>query len=402
VPVLTAVTDARWEAGIVGAFENGAHGVVVVRRCVDLADLLATAAAGTARAVLLSADLRRLDREALARLAVAGVAVVGVGEAAAFARLGVLHTVPVDAAPEDVADAVVNATLAALPPRAEPVREEEPDGTGRVVAVWGPAGAPGRTTLAVTLATELAALGLTTTLVDADVYGGAVAQSLGLLDEAPGLAAAVRLATSGLLDRAALAEVARAIGPNLRVLTGITRAERWPELRPTGVENVLALCRALAAFTVVDCGFALEQDEELSYDQAANRRNGATLAVLAAADTTVAVGSADPVSLQRLVRALGDLPAAPEVVVNRLRNGVMPGNPESEIAAALARYAGVTPATFLPYDRAATDSATMRGLSLTEAAPASPLRLAIGAYAASLAGVPAERPRRRLGRRVLA
>jgi len=38
-------------------------------------------------------------------------------------------------------------------------------------------------------------------------------------------------------------------------------------------------------FTVVDCGFSLEQDEELSFDTAAPRRNGATLATLLAADT---------------------------------------------------------------------------------------------------------------------
>ena len=73
VPVLTAVTDAVWEADLVSAFERQDFGVVVVRRCVDLADLLAAAAAGTARAVILSADLRRLDRDALARLATAGL-----------------------------------------------------------------------------------------------------------------------------------------------------------------------------------------------------------------------------------------------------------------------------------------------------------------------------------------
>jgi MinD-like ATPase involved in chromosome partitioning or flagellar assembly len=399
------VTDARWEAGIVGAFENGDHGVTIVRRCVDLADLLAAAAAGAARAALLSADLRRLDREALARLAVVGVAVVGVGDAERLARLGVLHAVPNDAPPEVVAGAVVAAVAtvvaAAVPPR-EPPPVRAATGAGRVVAVWGPTGAPGRTTLAVTLAAELAELGQSTTLVDADVYGGAVAQALGLLDEAPGLAAAVRLATNGLLDVTALAEVARAVDGGLRVLTGITRADRWPELRPAGVEDVLALCRASTAFTVVDCGFGLEQDEELSYDQAAHRRNGATLAVLGGADTVVAVGSADPVSLQRLVRALGDLPAAPEVVVNRVRDGVMPGSPEAEITAALRRYAGVTPAAFLPYDRAAADAATMRGLALREAAPRSPLRLAVRRYAAALAGVEAAAPGRRLGRRVLA
>ena len=77
VPVLTAVSDAVWEAQLVVALERADLGVAVVRRCVDLADLLATASTGQARAVLLSADLRRLDRASLARLAVSGVAVVG-------------------------------------------------------------------------------------------------------------------------------------------------------------------------------------------------------------------------------------------------------------------------------------------------------------------------------------
>ena len=261
-----------------------------------------------------------------------------------------------------------------------------------MVAVWGPTGAPGRTTFAVTLATELAELGVPTLLVDADVYGGAVAQALGLLDEAPGLAAAVRVANNGLLDLPALAELARQVTPKLRVLTGITRPERWPELKPSGIANVLALARGLAAVTVVDCAFALEQDEELAYDQSAARRNGATLTVLDQADTVVAVGSADPLGLQRLVRGLADLAAAvpgvtPDVVVNRVRDGVMPGDPRKEIAAALQRYAGVDPAAFLPYDRAAADAAAMRGQALCEVAASSPLRFAVRDYAREIAGV---------------
>ncbi len=425
VPVLTAVTDARWESGLVQAFESDDHGVTVVRRCVDLADLLATAAAGAARAVLLSSDLRRLDRDALARLTVAGVAVVGLvhsGDEQSERRLrqlGVLHVLPADAPPAEIGAAVVDAVegvsvtpvpvsaptdprgaLPDLPPPPDDYLPEVPLGSGRLVAVWGPTGAPGRTTVAVTLATELAELGVPTALLDADVYGGAVAQSLGLLDEAPGLAAAVRLANNGLLDLPGLAELARQVNDKLRVLTGISRPERWPELRPAGVENVLALCRQLAAITVMDCAFSLEQDEELAYDQSAARRNGATLTTLDDADTIVAVGSADPVSLQRLVRGLADLGAVvpgvrPEVVVNRTRAGVMPGKPEEEIAAALARYAGVTPVAFFPYDRAATDEALMRGRALGEVAPSSPLRFAVRDYARRLAGLPEEQRRKR-------
>ena len=135
VPVLTAVSDAVWEAELVVALERDDLGVAVVRRCVDLADLLATAATGQARAALLSADLRRLDRDALSRLAVAGVAVVGLvppGDEEAERRLrqlGVLHVLPSDAPPDRISAAVLEtvATRATTPagrcaPRSAPSR----------------------------------------------------------------------------------------------------------------------------------------------------------------------------------------------------------------------------------------------------------------------------------------
>ena len=426
VPVLTAVSDAVWEAELVVALERADLGVAVVRRCVDLADLLATATTGQARAVLLSADLRRLDRAALARLAVAGVAVVGLappGDEEAERRLralGVVHVLPSDTSPEHLADAVVAAVGAPEPPSAGaraahadpraalptggPVAEPGLHpvlGAGEVVAVWGPTGAPGRTTVAVHLAGELAALGRSTLLVDADVYGGVVAQVLGLLDEAPGLAAAARSANQGALDLPSLAGLARTVDPDLRVLSGVARADRWPELRPAALEVVLELARSLATTTVVDCSFALEQDEELAYDTAAPRRNGATLTVLAAADTVLAVGTADPVGLQRLVRGLGELKEAvpgvePLVVVNRLRRTAVPGDAPAEVRAALSRYAGVERVHFLPLDVDGVDRAVAAGRTLADAAPASPVRLALTALAAELAGVPAAPPRRRL------
>lgn len=433
VPVLTAVSDARWEASLVAALERGDLGVSVVRRCVDLADLLATAATGQAQVALLSADLRRLDRDGLGRLAVAGVAVVGLVPPAdeeaerRLRQLGVLHVLSSDSSPEELSAAVLLAvTSTAAPsageragladPRAAlpdlPVPPESVDvpetgpGTGRILAVWGPTGAPGRTTVAVTLASELAALGRPTMLIDADVYGGAVAQVLGLLDEAPGLAASCRLANNGMLDLPALAGLARTVSPTLRVLSGIARADRWPELRPAALEVVLAVCRSLTPATVVDCGFALEQDEELAYDTVAPRRNGATLTVLEAADTVYAVGAADPVGLQRLVRGLAELAdavpgVAPVVVVNKLRGSVIPGNGEQEIRGALARYAGVTDVVFVPADVAGLDTALAGGRTLAEAAPASPARLALAGVAAELLGVtrPAKAGRRILSRR---
>jgi Flp pilus assembly CpaE family ATPase len=432
VPVLTAVCDAEWEADLVSALRGSDHGVTVVRRCVDLADLLAAAASGLARAVVLSADLRRLDRDALVRLAVAKVAVVGLvaaGDEAAERRLrqlGIDHVLGHDAAPAQVSAAVVAAVaeLAASPKPGRPVRDlgdpssalpepPEPFATdddvaprlGRLIAVWGPTGAPGRTTVAVNLAAELAELGESVLLVDVDSYGGVVAQSLGLLDESPGLASACRQANAGSLDVPALSRLAVEVRPGLRVLTGISRSDRWPELRPAALDVVLSLARQLASVVVADCGFCLEQDEELAYDTAAPRRNGATLAVLDAADTVVAVSAADPVGLQRYVRALADLAEAvpdraPLTVVNRLRKGVVgPGDPRREIAGALERYAGVSTVHVIPEDREALDTAMAAGRSLAEAAPSSAARRAIRDLAGSLIGRRPAASRRRIASR---
>ena len=99
---------------------------------------------------------------------------------------------------------------------------------------------------------------------------------------------------------------------------------------------------------VVDCGFSLEDDEELSYDTLAPRRNGATLTTLALADEVVVVGGCDPVGLQRLVRGLQELGTVqappPTVCVNRVRSGAVGANPEQRVSEALARFAGVTEA----------------------------------------------------------
>jgi MinD-like ATPase involved in chromosome partitioning or flagellar assembly len=431
LPVLTAADGAAWEERLVAAFERGPHPVEIVRRCVDAVDLLAVATSGQGRAVLVTPELRRLDVDAVDRLAAAGVVAVGVvprADVEAEHRLrsvGIAHVVPADAEPSVVASVLVEAVRAGreagpagatgiaqrafadptmsmpIPPGSgEPLPPHEPTRRGSVVAVWGPTGAPGRTTVAVTLADELARLGTASLLVDADVYGGTVAAVLGLLDESPGFAAACRQATGQRLDIAALAALCWQLGPKLRVLTGVPLASRWPELRPSAVPAVLSAARALADFTVVDCGFCLETDEELSFDTVAPRRNGATLAVLDDADVIVVVGAADPIGMQRLVRGLAELRdtevAAPVwVVLNRVRDGVVPGDTAAELAGALERFAGRSPAALLPADQRSIDAALATGRLLSESNSASPFRRAVVELAAGLAGVELGAPRRR-------
>jgi MinD-like ATPase involved in chromosome partitioning or flagellar assembly len=405
--VITAIADPRWEADLVAGLSR-TEGVTVVRRCVDVADLLATASAGIASGVIASADLRRLDRDVVTRLDLMGVAVVGMRNAddadaeQTLRRLGIAHLVCADAPLDEVIERLKTAIdgMGATPPApagppapTEPIQDASAGDVGRMIAVWGPTGAPGRTTVAIGVAAELAAAGSGVVLVDADVYGGTIAPALGILDDGAGFASACRLANTGRLDAVALAGLARGIGVGLRVLTGLARADRWDEVRPSAAAAVLALARTIAPYVVIDCGFCLEEDEELSYDTVAPRRNGATVTALRTADTVVAVGSGDPIGLQRLVRGLAELRMAvpdvePVVVVNRLRPRVAgPGEPRRQITDALQRFADVAPHGFVPLDQPAVDKAVMQARTLVEAAPTSPARQALAELAAQLSGV---------------
>lgn len=263
----------------------------------------------------------------------------------------------------------------------------------RTIVVWGPAGAPGRTTVAIGLAAELAARGHAVALIDADTYGGSIAPALGLLDEAPGFAAACRLAgveslTMGELDRVAQLAEAGTTTP-LSVLTGIGRPHRWPELSAGRVAAVLDRCRRWREAIVVDAGFNLESDEELSSDLAAPRRNAATIAALRAADEVVAVGAADPVGLARLLRAHGDLLETAEaarvrVVINRVRASVLGIDPHGQVRQTLQRFAGVHDAVLIENDPDAADRALLTARPVTIAAPRSALSRGIAELADAL------------------
>ncbi len=406
---LVAVGAAGFEARLLDAVSSS--GMHVVRRCVDIADLVSTAASRQAGVAFVSAQLRGLDREVLVRLADEEVAVVGVTPELPSADEATLRSLGVDVIlSADVLHSLYDAVEAAI----RGSQQEAPAGErsvvadwqdavaatrrrGRVLAVWGPTGAPGRSVIALGLTSELAALGAPTTIVDCDVYGGSIAQLLGLLDEASGLLAAARSANSGQLTAELLCHQARAVTPTMRVLTGLPRADRWVEVRPRGIRDILSVTRELSAFAVVDCGFSLELDEEISYDTAAPRRNGATLAALEVADTVIVVGAADPVGLSRLVRALGELRdvvphCSPVVVVNRMRAGL--GWSREDIVATLARAVGSSSVVFMPDDQAAVDAAVVHGRTLGEAAPNSKLTRALRSLAHDLAGVSASaRPR---------
>jgi MinD-like ATPase involved in chromosome partitioning or flagellar assembly len=410
--VLVAAAGASWEAAALDRIERG-PGLLLAKRCVDLTDLLATATAGLASVAVVSPTLPGLDADSVAALHRSGLGVVLVaapeelqdGDTERMRRLGIDHVVvssELDSLAETLAGAGADGAPADAPAAWDDVAEARSPSDGRVVAVWGPTGAPGRTTVAVGLAGELADAGHDTVLLDADSYGGAVAQHLGVLDEVSGLLAAVRAANAGQLDAARLSELARQVRERLRVVTGLPRPDRWQEVRPTAFGDLLDRCAELAAYTVLDVGFGLEGDLPDPFGPSAPQRNQMTLAALERADEVVVVGAADPVGLARLARGLVDLRdvvpgVRPRVVVNRTRPSL--GWSDREIRGMVEGFVTPVEVHFLPDDRVAADRALMAGQTLAESGD-SPLRTAMSQLAHGVLGSrPAEPSRRRLRRR---
>jgi len=415
VAVLVAAAGGGWEAEVLDRLERGGPALVLAKRCVDLTDLLASASTGLAGAAVLAVDLPGLDADSVAALRRDGVGVVAVGgpddllggETDRLLRLGVSRVLAATEL-DDLADAVLEAGVEDGDQRGVEQRAKSDDvgagdaaPRGRLLAVWGPAGAPGRTTVAVGVATELARAGHETFLLDVDPYGGAVAQHLGVLDEVSGLLAAARSANSGLLDADRLGAYARQVGDRLRVLTGLPRADRWQEVRPAAFDDLLDRARHLAGHVVLDTGFSLEADASDPFGGAAPQRNQTTLAAVRSADELLVVGAADPVGLARLARGLVELRdlvpgVRPRVVVNRTRSSL--GWSDREIRGMVEGFVTPLDVHFLPDDRPAADRALMAGQSLAETGD-SELRTALAAVARAVAGDPAPATGRGLRRR---
>ena len=377
------------------------HGHSAVARC-DSADELASILADCgADIAIVAAGHRYLTGRLLEESDAAGVRVIALvasdAERRHAATLG-LHELAEADGPWSQIESLIAGTVAAPPTRT---------GRGRVIAVWGPAGSPGRTTIAIAVAAELAAAGASVALADVDTHSGSIAPALGLLDEAPGFAAACRLAGANSLSRGELERIGERYlsgHGSFWVLTGIGRPNRWPELSGDRVAATLRECRDWVDYTVVDTGASLENDEEISSDLFAPRRNAATIAALREADDVIAVGSADPVGLSRFLRAHVDLVETlltdrVTVVMNRVRPGAIGPNPAAQVAQALLRFGGISSPVIVPNDQPALDAAVLTGRSLRDVSMRSPARVAIGRFVAArlLPEPTAPVPTRRVG-----
>jgi MinD-like ATPase involved in chromosome partitioning or flagellar assembly len=400
--VLVAAEGHSWEPEALAAVA-GAADLTMLRRCLDLHDLLAVAATGTAQVAVLAGTGPGVDRDLVERLGAHQVATVAVvpdgGTAAAaladeVARLTGIGVAAV-VTESEVADRLVATVRAAVTDPVTPGPEPEQAGApgsedfgrqGRVLAIWGPTGAPGRTTVAVGVAAALARQGRTL-LVDSDPHGGAVGQHLGILDETSGLLAASRQANSGTLTPERLHSAARSVGDRMEVLTGLPRPDRWTEVRPRNLLEVLRRATEVADHVVVDAGFGVEAPRAGEVGPSRSRE-ALVSTVLKAADELVVVGTAEPVGLTRLARLLVDSRQLREegpshVVVNRMRRGL--GWREVEIVDMVARVSPSARVHFLPMDVEGADRAMQAGRSVVELG-SSPLANALVGLSTLVAG----------------
>lgn len=410
VPVVLAAPGLPGETELVAALARPGAEVTVVRRCVDAIDLIGAAASGCAHAAVVSPNLPRLGRETVARLHASHVGVLGVVAAGDDAGERTLRDLDVHRvivmSPEDLqrslgqlARAVKDPQLArpgALGEAAFGVPavgsgagfaedsfhagmgscDSEPESfhRGALIAVWGSHGAPGATSLAITMSDEIARAGRPCLLVDADTLGGSTATALGILDEASGLAVACRHADAGTLDALSLAQSARSLRDGWRILTGIARSERWVELRPAALSRLWQVCRDMPGVTIVDIGSGIESPQWSSHHD----RFAAAHTCLEAADAVIAVGSGDPVGMERLIHGLELLrercEVTPRVVINRVRRSVLGRDPQGQIRETLVRHSGVTDVTFIDDDPSSFDAALREGGTLAEVAGRSQAR----------------------------
>ena len=293
-----------------------AAGVVVLKRCVDVDDLLAAATAGQADVAVLGARRAR-PRPAprsttSARYEVRPVAVVPGGPRSTRAGCAPPGSASAPLVAEDDLDALPDAVQRRrgrrpTPCRAATRRPSGPSPAPTSPAAWSrsgdrparPAAPPWRPA-----GRRAGPPRRRTILVDADPYGGAVAQQLGILDEVSGLLSAARLAAGGMLAER-FGSVQRAVG---RAPDGRHRAARAPTAGSRSAPASSSTCsrsRRDTAHVVVDTGFSLEARPGARLRRRDPARNQMTLGALDVADEVVVVGAADPVGLSRLARGAG-------------------------------------------------------------------------------------------------
>ena len=251
----------------------------------------------------------------------------------------------------------------------------------RVFTVWGPLGSTGKSTLAFNLAYEFALLGQRTILLDLDTYSPSLNLLLPIKETSAGLAGAARLIRQGRFSPEELERLSINIKHGrhqFRFLPGLNNPNRWPELTPETVQQLLAISGQNFDVVVIDVASNLE--ESLTLPESPTSRNCVTRTALKSSTKTITILAPTPVSVSRYLNVFSMLEELQKTRIN-----VVNGNsPNQHLANAIRTLTKERVDTEIPSDEPSVQLAEGQGLPLALARRKSVARNAIAALAHKL------------------
>ncbi|MFM6978324.1 MAG: CpaE family protein [Micrococcales bacterium] len=256
----------------------------------------------------------------------------------------------------------------------------------KVITVWSPQGAPGRTTIAASLAAELAKAGNRTLIIDADSYAPSIEFQFGIEQNHAGIAAVARAAIQDRLNHEIFNKLALDFNfgkIELKIITGLSMPDRWQEVGFDGINGILEYARQHFDCIVIDVAAPIEL--QVMHEKSLVQRNSMTIAALKAATHVIAICGAEAAAVNRFVwdyqqlKSL-ELPGDLLVLVNQLRTATLGRSAAKQIAETVSRLTGCQIAEFIDFDQAAADRAKLDGVPLALAGRNSAARTGLGKF----------------------
>lgn len=295
------------EAELLRALNERSSMFQVTHRCADLVELRAAVDAQATDIVITDADLPGIDATFIDQVHKRDVFVLLTCEDALRH-----HVIGEDTWCERNAEEIVETLIKGLrrqlagessysPKVVETKQETE---RGKLIVVWGTDGAPGRSTIAFNLATQLSETKDSVVLIDADTSAPSLLLMSGNPIDASGVMRAVALRNRGQLDAEELHEIAVPLSEKLFLLSGLTKADKWRQLTAEAALDIIEVARQLGD-VVVDLGAGFTDDDPAALTFVPKPED-LNLDVARAADAVILVARADAIGLSRLQSMIGD------------------------------------------------------------------------------------------------
>ncbi len=341
--IILGLNDQAWQLELISNL-NEDSSLVIKRRCIDAIDLISCIQTNNSAVVVISTDFPLLNLETIKHIDQNQIKIIGVyqiddlDQFEKLKKFGLKYTQGINY--KDVETSALQ--LVDLLKSKEPEKPMEETIPG-LISVWGNHGAPGRTTVAINTAFCLAQANQPTLLLDLDSIAPSIASSLSIVSEIPGISSTIHDAMYGKLSKSNFDKNIFQVSHNLHVMTGISNSKRWPELRTTGLIEVLKFASQNYANIVCDLSSVLpDQLEKDNFDQGFFKRFDHIPKVLRISSKIIYVMQANPLSLIRCNEQLEILKEIstlePFIVLNRVNQIYLGKKYESLINDILLRW----------------------------------------------------------------